>query len=122
MKATKQSKSMGASIVAGLKDFREALKHGRPVEAQFTVRRFELRLEPGCYDAKKVKQTRQSLGVSQVLFARLLGVSVQAVRSWEQAENVPSSIACRFMDELRHDPAYWRRRITESIVPKNAAN
>jgi len=39
------------------------------------------------------------------------------VRAWEQGENIPIDIAKRFMDEIRHDPDYWRARLREIVVP-----
>jgi DNA-binding transcriptional regulator YiaG len=117
MKIAKKKVSRGSQIIGGLRSFADSLgKHA--IEKKFTVRKYQLRLDPSSYDEKRVKETRSFLGVSQVLFARLLGVSVQAVRSWEQGENTPSKLAARFMDEIRHNPDYWRRRIEESIVVK----
>jgi len=52
-----------------------------------------------------------------MLFAHFLGVSVKTVRSWEQGKT-PSDIASRFMDEIRHNPNYWRQRLKESAKAK----
>jgi putative transcriptional regulator len=66
-----------------------------------------------------VKKTRQALAASQTVFAKFLGVSVRTVRSWEQGINIPSDIACRFMDEIRRDPSHLTARLLAAIVPKN---
>lgn len=60
--------------------------------------------------AKDVAAARRSLGVSQPVFAKILGASVQAVRAWEQGAKPPSGMARRLIGEIRHDPAYWRKR------------
>ena len=56
--------------------------------------------------------------VSQRIFAQFLGVSVDAVQSWEGGVNTPSDMACRFMDEIRFNPEYWRKRLMESMSQK----
>jgi len=65
-----------------------------------------------------VRRTRGLLRASQAVFARFLGVSVKTVRAWEQGFNVPSDMACRFMDEIRRDPSYWLRRLRSAIVAR----
>jgi DNA-binding transcriptional regulator YiaG len=75
----------------------------------------------GClipYDPALVKKTRDLLSVSQNIFAPFLGVSVNAVQAWERGTNTPSHMASRFMDEIRHNPLYWRKRLMESISQK----
>jgi putative transcriptional regulator len=94
------------------------LETGAPLDEAFNYRRVELRLEPTIYAPATVKHTRALLKASQAVFARLLGVSVNSVRAWEQGINVPSSIACRFMDEIRRDPAYWIERLKSAAVPR----
>jgi DNA-binding transcriptional regulator YiaG len=55
---------------------------------------------------------------SQAVFAKLLGVSLNTVRAWEQGVNHPSDMACRFLDEIRRDPAYWVRRLKEAVIAR----
>src|SRR4051794_17473009 len=57
---------------------------------------------------------------SQAVFARFLGVSRNTVRSWEQGVNAPSTMACRFLDEIRLNPAYWQQRLRDSAKVKSA--
>jgi len=77
-----------------------------------------LDLRPTAYSPELVKATRKSLRASQKVFAELLGVSVKTVCAWEQGINTPQDVACRFMDEIRHDPSYWLKRIKESAIVK----
>ncbi len=114
-------KRVGARIVESLQEFAETLQTGADLEATFTCRRVEMPPSATAYDPPLVKKTRQLLRASQAVFARFLGVSVQTVRAWEQGENIPSDIAKRFMDEIRHDPDYWRTRLREIVVPKKIA-
>jgi putative transcriptional regulator len=68
-----------------------------------------------------VSDVRGVLGVSQSIFARFLGVSVNAVRTWEQGTKTPQGGAQRFMDEMRRDPDYWRARLQESVKIRERA-
>ena len=62
-------------------------------------------------NAKKIKTTRKLLGISQSVFSELLGVSTSTVQDWEQGRRIPSNIACRFIEEIMYDIAYWRNRL-----------
>lgn len=54
---------------------------------------------------KKIKTLREDvLGVSQPLFARILGVSPAAVKAWEQGNKKPSGTARRLMELVENDP------------------
>ena len=106
-----RSGSVAKRIVNRLTDFTKALESGASVSEKFTVRTIRLNLQPTAYDTESVRKTRELLNLSQPLFAKFLGVSVQTVRAWEQGDNVPSDMACRFLDEINRDPAYWQRRL-----------
>lgn len=106
--------SVELDLVKGLKGFLTDLKNDKAIEKKYTCRRVILDLEPQPYTVARVKATRRLLNASQGLFAQFLGVSVKAVRAWEQGRT-PGEMACRFMDEIRHNPEYWRSRLKESI-------
>ena len=106
----------GAKIVAALTEFRDALRDGVRVEDRFTVRTVELSLKPRVYTPEEVKQVRELLNVSQPLFACFLGVDVKTVRSWEQGLREPSSMASRFLEEIRTSPDWWRQRLLDRLV------
>ena len=113
--------SIVARIIKGLTEFTEALENrtkGESISERFDCRVVALDLHPSRYGAEEVKKTRKLLGLSQSVFARLLGVSVNTVRAWEQGINVPQDVACRFMDEIRVNPKYWLKRIKDSTVVK----
>lgn len=104
--------SVEADILSALADFTDALKAGQ-VKRRLTCKQVKLNLEPTQYDSKLVVKTRRALNVSQVLFARFLGVSPKTVRAWEQGACSPSPMACRFMDEIRRAPDFWAGRLQE---------
>jgi DNA-binding transcriptional regulator YiaG len=109
--------SLGAEIIAGLSEFSEALKKGE-VRKRFAYREIAPEFEPTAYSPELVRSTRKLLRSSVPLFARFLGATADAVRSWEQGMRKAPMIACRFMDEIRNDPDYWLDRF-ESIATAN---
>lgn len=83
--------------------FKEAMKHRRGQEARVRVSRFSTArvvLKP-----KEIRRVRTTLGLSQTDFARYLGTSVGAVRSWEQGVRQPQSAALRLLAIARKRPA-----------------
>jgi len=51
------------------------------------------------------------VGVSQSVFAKMLGVSAALVRSWECGQRKPAPIARRLLDQVRANPSAWRKII-----------
>lgn len=117
----RRSKSVGAEIVERLRALNRTVKSGGKISERFTCNRVILDLAPRKYDPAMVKKVRKTLGASQAIFAQFLGVSASTVRAWEQGQNPVPPLACRFMDEINRNPAYWRDRIAESIVDKQMA-
>ena len=97
----------GREIIGALTELAEALESGEPLERQFTVRTVEMPEQPGAYDADAVKASRAKLGVSQAVFARLVGASVKLVQAWEIGSRRPSPMARRLFDEFNRDPLRW---------------
>lgn len=112
--------SVANKIIEGLREFTDALESNEDISEKFTCRKVTLDLMPVPYSAENVKSTRKLLMASQGLFAQFLGVSVKAVRAWEQGCNTPNDMACRFMDEIQSNPEYWRKRLRESIKVKES--
>ena len=121
MKRTKRkarSTKAGRKIIAALTELVEAIESGEPLESRFTVRTVELP-DPGVYDPAGVRRTRAKVGVSQALFAAMLGVSAVLVRSWEHGDRTPAPWARRLLDEVNRDPAHWAGMIRHTtVLPK----
>ena len=62
---------------------------------------------PGKHSPAAVKKLRLSLGMSQPVFAELIGVSGILVQSWERGVREPSPLARRLLDTISRDPADW---------------
>ena len=87
----KKSMDEGLRIAKG-----EKLNHSRI--AEFIVR------EPKGFTAVQIRKLRQKIGLSQPVFAGILGVTVNAMRNWEQGRNIPSMMARRFLEIIQDDP------------------
>src|ERR1017187_2436280 len=81
------------------KSLREALAHER---GEITLRTREVILPdpPQNYKAEDIYAIRKRLGYSQAVFARVVAVSLQTVRSWEQGVRKPSGSAARVISML----------------------
>lgn len=101
--------------MVGMREIEQMLDHGKTPRELFTVRTVEIP-DPNVYSAKRVRALRESLAVSQTIFAHLLGVSVILVKSWERGVREPSPLARRLLDTINADPARWLATVRESAV------
>jgi DNA-binding transcriptional regulator YiaG len=106
-----RKRNIGREIIGDLKDLHATLKAGTPLREKYTVRTVRAVPDPGNYDAADVRATRELVGVSQPVFARMLGVSPALVRSWECGQRKPAPIARRLLDLIRANPSNWREMI-----------
>jgi len=104
-KARKRTRATD-DILHSLRELAQALDEGTPLEERFTVRTVRIP-EPGKYSAAAIKKLRAELGMSQAVFAELLGVSRVWVQGWERGVRQPSPLARRLLDTIRADPASW---------------
>src|SRR5436190_112619 len=107
----KKKRNIGREIIADLKAMHATLKAGIALHEKFTVRTVRAVPDPGEYNAKAVRATREVVGVSQPVFARMLGVSAALVRSWECGQRKPSPLARRLLDQIRANPSDWRAMV-----------
>ena len=119
-KETAAFPSVADDILESMAEFTEALRNNE-VAKRMSIRRVKFNLQPAAYDPELVRMTRKLLNASQTLFAEFLGTSPKTVRSWEQGINPPSKMACRFMDEIRNQPEFWRERLAKSFEVQEAA-
>ena len=55
-------------------------------------------------DRIEVKEIRNQLGLTQKLFAKVLGVSVKTVEAWESGNNHPNGSASRLLEIFKNKP------------------
>ena len=61
------------------------------------------------FEANEIKNIRNELGMTQVLFAGFMGVSTKTVEAWEAGRNMPDGPARRILSMLKADPALPQR-------------
>ncbi len=83
--------------------FPELIKHrkGQPSKARVS----RIAMAPKQLKASEIRNIRRRLRVSQPVFARYLGTTVAAVRSWEQGTRRPQKTALRLLRIARDNPA-----------------
>ncbi len=103
----KGSKTFGGEIVEDIKALCDTVERGECLDPKYTVRTVELDLEPLKYESDDVRRVRASLNVSQAVFAKILGTSVECVESWEQGIRKAPPMACRLLDLVSRHRDHW---------------
>ena len=77
-------------------------------EGKIDLRTSKFSISPVCeaISADEIKATRKKLGMSQGVFAIVLGVSKKTVESWEVGRYTPDGAARRLISVMRTDPAF----------------
>jgi DNA-binding transcriptional regulator YiaG len=107
----KKNFDLGDEIIAALRDTNRRLERGEPL----TIRRVSFADVVKQISPKDIQAMRVHLGCSQGAFAAFLGVPLVTLSSWERGKRTPSSMALRFLHEIKCDPDYWRGRMAESV-------
>ena len=58
------------------------------------------------FTSSEIKEIRKSTGLTQLLFAKFMGVSVKTVESWEAGRNHPDGAACRLLTLTKENPSF----------------
>ena len=58
------------------------------------------------FTPEKIKSIRKSTGLTQVMFAKYIGVSTKTVEAWEAGRNHPEGAACRMLAMTQNDPSF----------------
>jgi putative transcriptional regulator len=66
--------------------------------------------DPPQFSPADVHRLRDKLGMSQALFAKLLGASCKLVEAWETGTRKPSPMACRLLEAIARQPSVYVRR------------
>lgn len=112
-----QSSPIGTRLIAGMESLLATMKAGglAAVNKKVTIRKVRVaKFEVPPLGKNEVIAIRDSLGVSQPVFAGLIGVSAALIKAWEQGTKLPSGVALRFLAEVRRNPEYWKGRVKEA--------
>jgi putative transcriptional regulator len=98
----------------GLRELANTIERGEPLSQRFKVHTLKIPA-PTMYSPKDIRALRARLGMSQAVFAELLGVSRIWLQSWERGVRQPSPLARRLMDSIRANPAQWLESIRIAV-------
>jgi putative transcriptional regulator len=98
MSTTVTRKPLAERLKAGL------LEGIQYAQGKINLRTAEVPMAPPKFSSKAVVRLRQSAGMSQAVFARLLNVSSKTVQSWEQGQRQPSQAAQRMLQVFQEQP------------------
>jgi DNA-binding transcriptional regulator YiaG len=101
-----RKENLGGLLVQSLTEVRDGVS-GQA--GKYTLKTLEIP-DPPRFTATAVHKLRSRLGLSQGLFARLLGVSRKLVEAWEAGSRVPSPMACRLLQAIARNPSSFLRR------------
>jgi putative transcriptional regulator len=96
---------------------REALAYQRgdltgvPLTRRRVTARMVEVVPPPVYAGKDIRRVRERLGLSQPVFAHLLGASASTVRAWERDAREPSVMARRLIALAEREPAVFEQDI-----------
>ena len=96
--------SVYESIMQGLN---EAVEHQQGRKKAKTVKMSVSPIHD--FNSSEIRQIRIETGMSQVMFAKLLGVSHKTVEAWENGRNKPNGSSCRLLEVVRDDPSFLNR-------------
>ncbi len=90
-----------------MKGLEEAVAYN---EGKIKARTKTMSIEPvPVFGAAEIKNIRSGLGMTQVLFAGFMGVSIKTVEAWEAGRNMPDGPARRILAMLKADPELPQR-------------
>lgn len=105
----RKNSGFGKAVLSSLRGW----QRGEPL----TIRRVPVIAEPRPLRSADIKRLRvRTLGVSQSVFARLLGVSVKLVEAWEAGRNAPTGPVRRLVELIEHNPADFLKRYAKSAA------
>jgi putative transcriptional regulator len=58
------------------------------------------------FRSEEIRAIRKNTGMTQVLFAKYMGVSDKTVEAWEAGRNHPEGTACRLLSMTQKDPLF----------------
>jgi putative transcriptional regulator len=104
-----RTSGFGRAVLSSLRGW----QRGEPI----TVREVINIPEPRPRLRRDIRRLRtQTLGVSQAVFARLLGVSPKLVEAWEAGRNVPAGPVRRLFEIIERDPQQFIKRYVKGAA------
>ncbi len=109
--------SPAKAIYTDLRDFKHKAQGSNNKSEKPSVRSLKLdfaALQPHQHTARSVKSTRERLGVTQSVFAMMIGASPELVEGWEAGTHWPTQMACHLIDAINAHPEVWTERLDKA--------
>jgi putative transcriptional regulator len=79
-------------------------------QGKISVRKKKPIIKPvGTFNSDEIKLIRKRTGLSQAIFAGLMGVSTKTIEAWENGRNKPEGASRRLLEIVRDDPSFLTR-------------
>ena len=76
-------------------------------EGNLTAKKITMTVLPlEIFSSIEIKEIRKQTGLTQVMFAKYMGVSVKTVEAWESGRNQPDGAARRLLSLTRANPSF----------------
>ena len=76
-------------------------------KGELQAKKTKLTITPiNIFEPHEIKTIRLNTGLTQLVFARYMGVSVKTVEAWESGKNRPIGSACRLLALTQKDPLF----------------
>lgn len=109
-----------SELARGRQRTKKARRVRRPAQPARTARRYRVGGTPNEMSPEQIAVfRRETLGVSQALFANLMNVAVQTVHAWEQGNRRPSGTALRLLHMACQEPGKLQSLVRE--MPRDSA-
>jgi putative transcriptional regulator len=99
---------MEKRIMGVFKDIKTGLEQAIEYEkGNLDARTVTLSITPvDSFTPSEIKTIRNRTGLTQIMFAKFMGVSVKTVEAWESGRNHPEGTACRLLTMTSNDPTF----------------
>jgi len=106
MKKTYKDLTIGENLINSLE---EAIKYEKGEKVK-GLKSHTITVAPlPDYKGKEIKEIRNELGLTQSIFAYVLGVSKKTVEAWESGKNHPAGPAQRMLSILEKDKSFLKK-------------
>jgi|GEM_PF-1022262 putative transcriptional regulator len=103
-------RTLGQLLVDGFKELSGDLKSGGNIAKKYKVYDIAPPQALPDFEPSEALAARTTLNASQAVFARFLGLSTNAVRTWEQGRGQPNKAVRIIFRFIQEDPTYWKAK------------
>ena len=115
-------RTLGQLLVDGFTELADDLSTGINIGKKYSVRNVVAPTILGDFVPDEALNARTALNASQAVFAQFLGLSANAIRTWEQGRGSPNKAVRTIFRFIREDPTYWREKFQLVMAATSTLN